>query len=289
MRRVYWFGLFAALASCNESDDDDDHLVQQVTRMSVLPDDFLGPLSCGLEGGVQAYQATLLDVTDGLQNAFVLPSSSVVHCRSQIFFEFVEPGRKYIAQISAFATTDVQSQFPGSSVIVDDFGRSVVPDWSTTCWGRDSQTTALGGAGGEASDIGATALELTVVRVRGCEPLEVGSDSRVAVDLSPALFGLECGDGPGELARFQVFAHPDEAELFDGLGGSGGEATGGSRLLGEASCDERVVVGGLPAGIQTNFMVLAFEEGQQDPTWTTTCTALTRPGVTTPARCNPVL
>lgn len=290
MRRAFWFGLFMALAACGGTDDDDDELVRQLTRVRVSPEDFLGRLSCGLEGGMLTYQATLVDVTDGWEHPFVLPSSSVVSCKADINFEFVVPGRRYIAHIAGFDRTDVRSQHPGSPVIVDRDGKSVAPKWSSTCWG-DDRTGPLhwGGAGGSVPEgLGVEAYDRTVVHVRGCEPLEVEDTAAVSIGLGQTLFGVQCGDGPAEVFEYHVYTLPD-APIPSPQGGAGpDEATTHSTPLAEARCEDSVVIRSLVPDLRQDFAVLAFERGATTASWETTCTARPLPGVVTPARCDPL-
>ena len=122
------------LGACNNSDSQFTSLTH-VTRMVVSPSEFLGNLSCGVPGGMQRYQATLFDVTEGLDRAFQLPSSPVIDCTSDVNFEYVQEGHRYVATVVGFDVTGIRSQNPGSSVVVYKQGQPFDPRRTTTCWG----------------------------------------------------------------------------------------------------------------------------------------------------------
>jgi len=186
MRNRLWIGStfvlmapYLCLTACNETEDDYES-VSHVTRVSMDPDEFVGEVVCSLSGGF-TYQATLYDVTDGLERAFQLPSSSVVSCGAKVNFERVVPGHHYIATVQGFDRDDIRVQNPGSTLVVDKEGKLVEPRWSTTCWGTDASRDQYGGGGagpipdgeggnGYADDLGVIAYGLTEAVMRGCEP-----------------------------------------------------------------------------------------------------------------------
>lgn len=186
MRNRFWIGSALVLATplggltaCNESETEYSS-VSHVTRVSMDPDEFVGAVVCSLSGGF-TYQATLYDVTEGLDRAFQLPSSSVVSCGAKVNFERVVAGHHYIATVIGFDRDDVRVQNPGSTLVVDGEGKLVEPRWSTTCWGTDISRDHYGqggagpvpdGEGGRsgADDLGVIAYLRTEVVMRGCEP-----------------------------------------------------------------------------------------------------------------------
>jgi hypothetical protein len=185
MRNRFCIGLvlsapFWGLMACNETETEYSS-VSHVTRVSIDPDEFVGEVVCSLSGGF-TYQATLYDVTEGLERAFQLPSSSVVSCGAKVNFERVVAGHRYIATVVGFDRDDVRVQNPGSTLVVDGEGKLVEPRWSTTCWGTDAGRDHYGdgGAGpvpdgeggrGDADDLGVIAYLRTEMVMRGCEPL----------------------------------------------------------------------------------------------------------------------
>src|SRR5690606_17656271 len=123
----------------------------------------------------------LIDVTSDLNEAFTLPSSRVISCNSAVSFVSVQAGRRYMATVAAFDRSDIRALNPGSPIIVDSAGKSVIPRWTTTCWGDDriDYSSAMGmggvsgteddganGAGGEI-ELGVLAYEQATITVRG--------------------------------------------------------------------------------------------------------------------------
>lgn len=318
--RIRWLLLVFAVSCSDDSSDDD--IPPTPTQLVVDPAEFLGAVPCTAtvgaaetEGALSTYQATLVDVTEGLNEPFVLPSSEVVSCGSAVSFHFVEPGHTYIAQISGFSRSDVQALSPGVSIVVDDEGRSVAPRWSTTCWGRDdldySALQSLGGAPGDPGlasagaggasglDIGAIALLNTAVVVRGCEELMDTRGARAAgisVSLAGALAGLRCGAEEGRITRFEVelpgsanAESPVSPEASGGAAGAGGASDPGDAPLPGALCGETVVIEDLPPRTQLQFKVFAYSVGSSEPSHFTTCHAYTEPGLIIPASCDPLI
>lgn len=306
MRRHYWLLAPFLLWACSE-EDDDDALYEAVTSVNVTPAAFLGDQACRTSGGLQRYQATLIDVTAGLDEAFTLPSSRVVSCNSAISFEFVAERHRYIATIAAFNRSDISAQNPGSPVIIDGQGKSVVPDWTTTCWGDDrvdySSVSGMGGAapdemggtdgaGGEL-ELGVIAYENATTIVRGCDPLTGDRDlgpTGVTIDIEPLLLGLECGNGPGQVDHFTVYPNEprEPSSPAGGAGGMGGGDSGADGSLGTAQCGEVLTIDGLTPSEHTSFFVEAFESAETESSWTTLCAALTVPGVIVPTSCDPI-
>lgn len=136
------------------------------TSVSVSPVDFQGEVPCGPVGESEAgklgsFQATLVDVTEGLpQKTFTLPSSNVVPCEKAAVFMFVVPGHRYEAHITAYERRDLKVRTPGYPEVVaadepnDGSGATVLPRWKSTCYGTaealEAATAgdAAGGAGG---------------------------------------------------------------------------------------------------------------------------------------------
>ena len=306
MRRRYWLLAPFILWACSD-DDPDESLYQPTTAVRVTPEAFLGDQACRTNGGLQRYQATLVDVTGGLEGAFILPSSRVVSCNSAISFEFVQRGSRYMATIVAFNRSDIRAQNPGSQVIVDENGKSVVADWTTTCWGDDridysgfkgtggapaDQLGGSNGAGGEA-ELGVIAYEDATTIVRGCDPLTGNGEAGptgVTIDIEPLLLGLECGSEPGQVDSFTVYSEkPLEPSSADGgAGGMGGAGSGPDGSLGSAKCGEVLTIKNLTPSQQSSFYVEVFGPGESESSWTTICVALTVPGVIVPTSCDPI-
>lgn len=108
------------------------------TAISVDPALFLGGVPClPAPGSLTYYVATLYDsyeTRNGTQE-FALPSSGPVPCNERVQFEWVVPGRQYVADIQAYDQTGLRPLVPGSPVLVGDDGQIVEPRW-TSCCGR---------------------------------------------------------------------------------------------------------------------------------------------------------
>jgi hypothetical protein len=286
--------------------------------MVVQPEDFLGAVPClPAPGAMRAYQVTLLDVTEDLpgpaDEPFALPASGVVPCEVPVGFQFVVPGHRYIARVSAFAVepSELRQPSPGYPAVVDASGQVVAPRWTTTCHGTPEALAAalslgggapdtgaggaMGGAGGEGNDVprGALAVTNAQVPVRGCEPLTDSGESPtgLVVRLEGALVGLRCGTGPDEVASFTV--------THDSL--PPGNLS--------AACGDSVAVAPLPAGTDVQVTVTALSAssspaagtggaaggaggappGETPRRWVTTCSGRTVAGALVPASCEPLV
>lgn len=296
MRPSFWL-IPLVLLGCSRQDEDDG-LVTQPTRVRVSPAVFLGDVECSEEGGMHTYQATLLDVTEGLEGAFRLPSSDVVSCDRDVEFQYVRAGRRYIAQVSAFARSDISAQNPGSPVIVDDEGMAVSPRWTTTCWGYDDllpigmggaqgDLDAQGGAGGASSVLGVESFSKTIVTVRGCEPLDgplADGPTAVAFDISSALLGISCGSNAGDVGDFTVRLAGEDEMTAGGAGGMGGAPMTDQP---SALCGETLTLEDVPPSERLTFIAEGFDAESGAVIWTSTCRALSVAGVTVRASCDP--
>src|SRR5688572_25232772 len=240
-RRLLWLpSVGLAFVSCNE-ETPPNTILPTPTSVIITPEAFLGDVACGTEtGGLLAYQATLLDVTEGLQGAPTLPSSPVVDCTSTVVFETVQINHRYAAIVTAFDRSGLRAESEGSQTIVDDDGNPVSPQWATRCLGHDGEVDmALGGAGGETFDpdgeggatnasLGVLAVEHAAVPVRGCEPLTGEFDPNltgVRVELTSLLGSLTCGNEAGQVGTYTAELTGDQSSM-GGMGGVGGGAPG---------------------------------------------------------------
>jgi hypothetical protein len=126
-------------------------------------------------------------------------------------------------------------------------------------------------------------LETTMV-VRGCEPLvddgQIGA-TNVRVDIQNSLSGLACGTEVGDVERFTVTLSSDP----EGAGGAGGA----SGSIDFAACGESLVVEVPSADQYLEFEALAFEPGKTEPTWYSSCEAMSSEGITVDAGCGPLI
>jgi hypothetical protein len=297
MRR---YGLLAGavIVACS-STPEDPNLVVQPTRVRVSPAAFLGSTPCSDLGGMKLYQATLLDVTDGFEGAFTLPSSALVPCTADVEFEFVRPGRYYIAQVKGYDRSDLKVQGPGSPLVTNSTGDLVSERWKTTCWGQDGITRAdLGldgqgdesGMGGGGPVMGVRSFSKTVVTVRGCEPLsdagEVGR-AYVAISIHSALVDAACGNAAGTVGSFRVVDGSLEPELPAGEGGLGGNMISEPPPQPTTPCGQTLLIEAEPGAGQTTYAVEGLDAESGETIWTTSCRAIPREGITVVATCDP--
>ncbi len=303
--------LVVPLCSCSDSTTS-DRIVPPPSRMVVRPIDFLGDVYCGQEeAALSSYQTTLLDVSQSEDLPFALPSSKVVSCTSAVTFEAIEPGRRYVAVISAFEKLGLEPQSPGSPIVVDNDGNSVTPRWRSICWGEngidykiqerellgewglESTTDDLesaGGAGGSEGAgsfpaIGATAYFNTAINVAGCLPLldsgELGPTG-VSVSLTQSLGAQECGSEGAQIASYQVTLRGAQTESEVTDDGMGGAANGE-----DTSCDKKAELLGLVPSQQVEVEVTATSaDGLND--YFTVCRGFTRAGAVVETSCDPL-
>jgi hypothetical protein len=197
-------GVLAPLAGCEE---EEPVIIDNfaVTSVSVIPEIFLGSLTCG-ENGMKAYVATLSDVSagDNSGNGFQLPSSAPASCFTEVRFERVTIGREYSARIDGYDRDDIVPLgcYPelspgcaGSSVMVDAAtGVYVAPKWTTSCAHHRTPPGVDAGPPPESPDAGlipylqcrgraapkgqapwldgpVCVMDLVTIPVRGCDPL----------------------------------------------------------------------------------------------------------------------
>lgn len=303
-------GVLVALASCTNATRTPPR-PPQPTSLAVSPTDFLGPVPCGgSPGNLLVYQATLYDVTEDLEEPFELPSSELLPCAVDAYFERIVAEHRYIARIRAFDRSDLSPLSLGSPVVLDAEGHPVEPRFTTTCLGRDDVDYGLGGApnagvGGvlgasAVEDWGVEAYENARIYVRGCLPLvdrTPGERTTVLVGIESALGAVRCGDGPNDLATFTidgVYADPPVDDGAGGAGGAGGANAGGAggtgpgdELLRAFACDE-LYVDEVAGGGDVRYRLLGWSAGSPEPSWETECVATPSPGFEVGVRCDPL-
>ena len=302
----------AAGVSCSD-DSDDDETTPAPTTVGVNPVDFLKKQVCApTDGAVRSYQATLLDVTDGWDDAFVLPSSDVIGCSQAAFFTKVTPGRRYVSRVAAFDQADLRVQKAGVPIVVDAAGKSVAPRWTTTCWGDEGSTLGVGGQGGgggaggassspnfggaggaEAQNLGVEAFLNATVYTKNCDVLADAGEpgaTGISIRIAASLQGLSCGEQEGRVSRFVVVdpnAPPPENAGGAPAGGAGGEGGAGpvpGETLG-ATCDGEARIVDLEPGRLYSYRVEAYSTDETSPRWATSCRAYTVSGVVVTASC----
>lgn len=237
-----------ALFGCDDSSGGTE-LAPPPTMIVVDPEQFDGAVSCvDAPGGMRLYVATLFDVAQDYDAAVPeLPSSPPTRCTTQVGFGYVEPGRKYRAEIDGYDLDDLEPLTDGNRLLRHrDTGDLVAPRWRASC-GNPLPEGSGSGDGGDLSFLEgpAEAFLNASVTVMGCTPF---SDSNtmplgaaIRVDLSRALGELRCGSAQGQIARYEV-------SIRDSMAAPSA-----------ASCGTTVTFDNLTANQTYFFDVLAFE------------------------------
>lgn len=290
---------WSLLPSCASSSLDTE-IIPPKTAILLDPSAFLSSEQCATQpGSPQFYQATLLDITEGLDNAVPGPSSALLNCRTTAYFEQVEAGHLYIAKVEAYDQSGLIVPQPGVALVQDEKGEVVSPKFTTTCWGYDEVLAdGWGGAGNEIpqAEYGIEAQADSRIYVRGCAPLtNLGEPGPTGVTLKiqPERSGLLCGEKPGQIHRFIARTSDSEDPVEElSTGGAGGVGGAGGNEPEEPTeepleflCGESVELLELPAHTQLKWQVEAWEQGAEEPSWGTSCQALTVPGQVVSARC----
>jgi hypothetical protein len=266
-RRAGFAALTAvALAACADTGTITNTVVHP-TLVEVWPSEFLGGVPClDAPGAMRSYVATVWDTGPAYNPAgvpmppdpatyppFALPSSGPVACTQPVGFARIVPGHRYVADVDGYDRSDLEPLAPGSRIMIDPAtGERVSPRWTTNCGGLQG-----------------TIARVQMARtIRDCAPLVDAAPSEltaVEVRIDAALGSLTCGEGPGQVSRFEVQAGTAESL--------------------EAPCGEAVKVTDVTAGTNLHLPVLAFEAENTEPSWGTTCTASVAAGAIVPASC----
>lgn len=215
----------------------------------VDPEQFDGAVSCvDAPGGMRLYVATLFDVAPDYDAALPeLPSSPPTRCTTQVGFGYVEPGRKYRAEIDGYDIDDLEPLTDGNRLLRHRDTRDLVaPRWRASC-GNPLPEGSGSGDGGDLSFLEgpAEAFLNASVTVMGCTPFNDSNmmplGAAIRIDLSQALGTLRCGDALGQIARYQV-------SMRDSMAAPSA-----------ASCESAVTFDNLTANQTYFFDVLAFE------------------------------
>jgi hypothetical protein len=273
------------------------------TYIEVDPAEFENDVACASSGGnLRWYVATLVDVTpdqDGKPLDFRLPSSPPTNCSESVFFSGVvaqgftlgvwHEAHRYVAEIEGYRESSLRPQHEGSRVMTSG-GKTVDPDWVGSCGSAKSSLDPLLGVDAGSSDAPDAGFEThflgpampfpsQTVTIHGCSLTSLAASSdetRIAVDISSALGQLECGNEPGQVARF--------------------EATLGDEVR-AADCGKTALFRNVPAENFVEFEVVAFtsssfaDGGAAEPeaAWTTTCYQKAALGQQLVARCDPLV
>jgi hypothetical protein len=183
------------------------------TMILVDPQQFDRTVACvDAPGGMRRYVATLIDVTESVDAALPqLPSSPPTPCTTPVGFGYVEPGRKYRAEIDGYDLDNLEALTAGNRLLRRrDTGELVVPRWRASCGNPLPGGDGESGDGGDLSFLEgpAEAFRNASVTVMGCTPFDdedmTPQSASIRIDLSQALGDLQCGNAPGQIASYEV-------------------------------------------------------------------------------------
>jgi hypothetical protein len=272
--------------------------VYHPTLIAVAPAEFLGPIPCiDAEGGMRAYVATVFnteylpdgspvtadDVASGdavsgptpgvgcnadaepgtsprATVGFALPSAGPVACENPVTVSRVVENHRYRAEIEGYDRADLVALAPGVPILVDpSTGERVTPRWRFSC-------------GDDCPEHAHVALTRAIDNCKLLPGSEGAPSGPAAVTIAPdALTGATCGSDPGEVERVEV--------SYDAFGQSATVS---------GACGDSIELDDVPVRGTLTISVLAYEAGNPEPRWGSTCTALPTSGLTVPATCAPL-
>ncbi|HEX2878733.1 MAG TPA: hypothetical protein VHO25_04275, partial [Polyangiaceae bacterium] len=147
-RGAAWtLGAFA-LFGCDDSSGGNP-IPPPPTMIVVDPEQFDTAVACvAAPGAMRLYVATLFDVTDDSDSVPQLASSPPTPCTIPVGFGYVEPGRKYRAEVDGYDVDNLEPLTAGNRLLQhEDTGELVAPRWRASCGNPllDGQGTGDGG------------------------------------------------------------------------------------------------------------------------------------------------
>jgi hypothetical protein len=300
-------GLAGIIGACSETTPPITG-VYHPTLISVEPADLPGGVPCAnADGALRSYVATVFDVeyeadgslvtasdsdvvgaggaadqeaasqgldTPGLcpadatpgttprsKNGFVLPSSGPTDCRTPVAFSRVVDGHRYRAEVEGYDRPGLVALVAGARLMVDPTtGERVEPRWKWRC-GDTCPENALAYLNRPLADC---TIEAGSEAPSGASSVLLGLDGLAGV---PA-----CGADPGTLDHYSVSYR----------------AASGATTSTQAECGEQIRLDDVPERGTLKLSVLAYEAGNAEATWGTTCTATLIPGLAVSADCAPL-
>jgi hypothetical protein len=193
---------------------------------------------------------------------FELPSTGPVDCQQSVSIGRVVPGHRYRAEIQGYDRADLVALAPGVPILVDPAtGERVEPLWKFSC-GDDCPENAVSY---DARSIGNCKL------VEDHSAVSSGNPASVVVTTDAFAGTTSCGSESGKLDHFVV--------SYDELGQSTSQT---------ATCGGQIELDGVPVRGTLTMDVFAFEAGNPEARWGTTCTAAPVAGLVVPAACAPL-
>lgn len=282
----------------------------------VDPQQFDSAVACvDAPGGMRLYVATLFDLAEDFDAALPqLASSPPTPCTTPVGFGYVEPGRKYRAEIDGYDLDNLEALTAGNRLLRRrDTGDLAVPRWRASC--GNPLPDAVNSDGGDLSFLEgpAEAFRNASVTVRGCTPFSdedmTPQSASIRVDLTLALGELQCGDSPGEITSYEVTVRDSASAssasctsplTFDGLDANttyffdvtafeaasvaDAGSNGGSRDAGGAALDAAIA----DAAVADASVADAAAIGAAAARWRTTCYQRALAGVQQTAICEPL-
>lgn len=193
---------------------------------------------------------------------FALPSTGPVDCHQSISVARVVQGQRYRAEIHGYDRADLVALAPGVPILVDPAtGERVEPVWKFSC-GDDCPERAVNY---DLRAIGNCKL------VQDKSAVSPGAPASVVVATDAFAGATSCGAESGELDHFTV--------SYDEFGQSA-SATG--------ACGDEIELDDVPVRGTLTLNVFAFEAGNPEARWGTTCTAVPVAGLEVPVTCEPL-
>lgn len=271
-------GLLGGMGACAGCSEEGTPLVgvYHPTLIQVSPDEFLGDIPCvAAPGAMQTYVATVFDVEfdenglpvedadggAGNEGGFALPSSGPVSCKNAVAFARVVESHRYRAEIQGYEQGGLVALGAdgggtlGVPILVDpSTGERVEPRWLFSC-GDEQPEPAVG-------FLSRTVRDCRLLSDSSTEP---PGPANVRVDLKAALGELACGSSSGTVHHFEV--------------------SDGEHLV-SALCIETALLADVSPHGRLGFEVRAYEAGNPEPRWASTCTADPVRGLTVAASCS---
>jgi hypothetical protein len=185
---------------------------------------------------------------------FALPSTEPIDCTNPSTVARVVDGHRYRAEIDGYDRADLVPLVAGGRILVDpNTGERVTPRWQFSC-------------GDDCPEHAHIALTRAVGNCRLLDGVPPSGEAKVIIP-ADAFTGVSCGSEQGQVERVEV--------QYDATNVSG-------------TCGEQIELDGVPLRGTLTLSVLAYEAGNPDPRWGTTCTATPVAGIAVPATCAPL-
>jgi hypothetical protein len=195
-------------------------------------------------------------------NGFALPSSGPTDCRTPVAFSRVVDGHRYRAEVEGYDRPGLVPLVAGGRVMVDPTtGERIAPRWKWRC-GDTCPENAL-------AYLNRTLADCTL------EPGSVipSGGSSVVVALAGGAGAPACGEDAGTLDHYSVSY----------------ENASGVTTRAQAPCGGQIRLDDVPERGTLKLSVLAYEAGNAEATWGTTCSATLIAGLTVNAVCAPLI